>query len=109
MEKENPINNILQTVVSEADKINATLNNLHAKFISQDSTIPNKITEALKSLEHALEIIVRNTDIHSNKVNPEIFTDIQQAEVTNQLQKIGLLSRRIDREIRDHYRTIDNK
>ena len=103
--KDDLFNNLLQTVFTEADKINTTLNTLHAKFISQGSTVPAKITDSLKSLEHAVEIIVRNTDIKTNQISDHVFTDFNQEQAIDQLKKIGLLSRRLEREIREHYQT----
>ena len=94
----------LNRVLNESGKINEILNDLHEKFINQGSTVSYKITEASKALECALEIIVRNTDIKTNEIHHRVFENFKKEIVLNELHKIGLLGRRIERELREHFK-----
>lgn len=93
---------ILNTIVAEADKINSTLNNLHAKFISHNSSVADEVGYAMKALELAMEIIVRNTNFKTNKIDPYIFERVKCDQLTSDLKRVGLLSRQLEREINHH-------
>ena len=98
------VKDMLSSIVAEADKINRTLNNLHAKFISHNSSIADEVGYAMKALELAMEIIVRNTDFKTNKIDPYVFERVKCDQLTSDLKRIGLLSRQLEREINHHYK-----
>jgi hypothetical protein len=57
------------------------------------------VNTSLKSLEGALTLLIKNTDLKTNNLNDEILNTIDYEEAKKQLQKIALMARRIEREL----------
>jgi len=105
---ENEAVRIFKSLMKEVDKIEDTLFNLERKKIQDIEAIPAKINESLKCLELVLQIFIKNTDIKTMKVSDGVF-NFASEEVKSELHKIGLLSRRIEREINEHDSTGDRQ
>jgi hypothetical protein len=91
---------IFQSILNEADKIERTLLNL-GQMPSQEVTesVANLISTSLKSLEGAVIVLIKNTDLKTNNLNPEVLESIDYEETKRQLEKISVLARRIEREL----------
>lgn len=105
---ENEAVRIFKSLMKEVDKIEDTLLNLQRKKVQDIESIPGKITECLNSLESILQVFLKNTDIKTMKVDDGIF-NFASEQVKSELRKIGLLSRRIEREINEHDNIVERK
>jgi hypothetical protein len=63
-------------------------------------TITEKIERALKELEAAYEQIIVNTNTKTFKVDKQIGDDIHRETNIKRLERIALLTRRLEREVR---------
>jgi hypothetical protein len=84
------------------DKLNKTIKKLRTEIPSSELSVAVEIKKALNALECGLRILVRNTNIKTNKVNPAAFKEAKIEELLDDVRRIGILTRRIEKEIKDH-------
>jgi hypothetical protein len=91
---------IFQSVLNEADKIEDALLSTGKMPTSEvTDSVSSLVHTALKSLEGAVTILIKNTDTTTNNLNDEVLENINHNEIRQQLQKISLMARRIEREV----------
>lgn len=91
---------IFQSILKEADKIENALLNV-GKMPSKDVTasVSTLVDSSLKSLEGAVTVMIKNTDLKTNNLNKDVLDNIDYEETKAKLQKISVLARRIEREL----------
>ena len=62
--------------------------------------IEEKLCLAIKYLEEVYGGIVTHTDIKTNRINPQVFKNLTQSEITEKLHRLNDLSLLIDHEAR---------
>ena len=65
--------------------------------------IEEKLCLAIRYLEEVYGGIITHTDIKTNSINPEVFKNLTQAEITEKLQRLNDLSVLIDHEARTFF------
>jgi hypothetical protein len=82
------------SIPNEADKIDKPL-----LTASHPEDIPGNIHLSLSCLVKVLEILVKNTNLKTNDLNPEVLTNVNGEEIEMHLERIRLLTRRIERAL----------
>jgi len=96
---------IIKTMASEAGQFSQ---NLDDKNVPQTDLLTTKISEVEKILEEVLATIVKNTHLHSLKEKNEVFFNVTD-HTSAQLEKISLISRRIQLEINEFQKTLNTR
>ena len=91
---------IFHSILNEVDKLEKallTIGPMRSNEVTESFT--GLVNTSLKSLEGALTLLIKNTDLKTNNLNDEILNTIDYEEAKKQLQKIALTVRRIEREL----------
>ena len=82
------------------DKLDKTLKGLRIETPGSEDSITIEIKNALKSVERGLGILVANTNVATHKVNPAAFKEANIDQLLNDIRRLGVLTRRIERELK---------
>ena len=86
---------VFNSILNESDQIGKAL--LALEEVPRPAyDISSNINVSLLCLENALEILVRNSDAKTNELNLEILAEVPHEETAIQLERIGMLARRIE-------------
>lgn len=64
-------------------------------------TLSSRISPSLKNLEVSLSLLIKNTDLLTKMLRPELLQTTHHEATKNQLQKVSLLARNLERELSD--------
>jgi len=90
------------------DNLEETLKKLNIEPSSSEPSISIEIKNALKSIERGLGILVANTNVETNKINPTAFKDADIDQLLDEIRRLGILTRRIESEIK-RQKTLDKQ
>jgi hypothetical protein len=74
-------------------------NELQERSAHDIESLPDCVHGASTCLESVLFTLFKNIDKDTQKLSSEAFTNLQDTEMKTDLQRIALLTRRIQREI----------
>ena len=83
------------------EKLDKTLKKLRVETQDSEAPISAEIKNALNSIERGLGILVANTNVKTNKVNPAAFKEANIDQLLDDIRRLGILTRRIEREFRE--------
>src|SRR5688500_1671982 len=86
---------IFNSILNQADQIEKALLALD-EIPRPTQDISSNINVSLVCLEKVLEILVKNTDVKTNELNREVLSKISPEETTLQLERIGILARKLE-------------
>lgn len=86
---------IFNSILNQADQIEKALLALD-EIPRPTQDISSNINVSLVCLEKVLEILVKNTDVKTNELNREVLSNISHEETTLQLERIGVLARKLE-------------
>ena len=82
------------------DNLEETLKKLRIEPSSSEASISIEIQNALKSIERGLGMLVANTNAKTNRINPAAFKDADIDQLLDDIRRLGILTRRIERELK---------
>ena len=62
-------------------------------------SVPGSVNSALTSLESVLSILFKNIDKDTQELSSKTRLNLKNTEIKTKLERIGLIARRIQREI----------
>ena len=75
------------------------MDELQERSTHEIESIPESVHSALTSLESVLSIIFKNIDKDTQELSSKSRLNLKNTEIKTKLERIGLLARRIQREI----------
>ena len=75
------------------------MDELQERSTHEIESIPECVNSALSSLESVLSILFKNIDKDTQELSPKSRLNLENTEIKTNLERIGLIARRIQREI----------
>jgi len=101
--------NIFHSILLEDSKLDSLLQNLRNKSEGPKTSVTSQVQKAANALEWSLEFLIKNSNTKTHHADPSILKDLKTDQLAHDLRRIGVLARRIEREIIDYRNTFINK